>query len=145
MEVNMTQVCQFLRNWFVRDTVRGTFSVSGGALKGNVDILPGQYYRIRGSVMNEGVHQKGKDNLTDEPEFSGEICLMAVPPDLISLLADINEWVAAVAVIAAKPYQSESFQGYSYTMKSGGAAKDGMESTDWQSHFYARLSQWRKI
>jgi hypothetical protein len=95
--------------------------------------------------MNEGVHQKGKDNLTDEPEFSGEICLMAVPPDLISLLADINEWTAAVADIAAKPYQSEHFGTYGYTIKSGGAATEGMDATDWQSHFYARLSQWRKI
>lgn len=143
--VNLTQVCQFLRNWFVRETVKGTFSVSSGVLGGDVDILTGQYYRIMGSMLNDGVHKKGEETLADEPEFSGEIWLMAVPPDLVSLLADINEWTAAVANIAARPFQSESFQGYSYSLRSGGSAAEGMDVTDWQSHFYTRLAPWRKI
>lgn len=142
----LTNVCQYLRNWFTRAIWLGDYKIVGGVLTyANGEALPlleGQYYRIVGSVLNDGVHNTA-DMLTDE-EFSGAVWSMAIPPDFLQLVEDISMWVTDNAKTINSPYQSESFGGYSYTLKSNGGTS-GAEAGTWQSQFAARLSPWRKI
>ena len=88
----LTELCGHLRNWFLRsdaDIHTGTFEVIGGSID-----LPwladGQYFRIIGSVFNDGVWQYPASELTDE-EFTGAVWALAVPPDVVSLAAEIEE------------------------------------------------------
>ena len=140
----MTLICQYLRNWFDRYQPKfsGHFEISNGAIE--LDLKDGQFYRIMGSALNDGVHQYGSqlDSLLDE-EFDGIIWGMAVPPDVITLASDIEAWVTANQDAINSPYASESFGGYSYTKNI--SVTNAGNSTAWQSQFAARLNPWRKI
>lgn len=147
----LTQICQCLRNWFELDKWPGAYKVTGGVLTcadgAPLALLYGQYYRIIGSVFNDGVHKWGdvEDALTDEPEFSGAVWPMRVPPDVVALAADIAAWCEANKAAINSPYQSESFGGYSYSLRTGNGADGGNGAATWQSQFAARLAPWRKI
>lgn len=138
------QILNYIHNYFEKDIVHGTFTVSSGAL--DVDFLQDdQYFRIKGSVFNDGVHRFPTSDLIDE-SFHGEIWAMAVPPAVIALSNEIEEWVTKYGDQMDSPYQSESFGGYSYTKKSsGGSVNDGNDASDWRSVFRTRLNHWRKI
>lgn len=148
----LTEICQYLRNWFERDIIVGNFQVLDGVLVATnnttLPILSGQYYRIAGSIFNDGVHimDEVTDVLKDEPVFSGAIWLMAIPPNFLALVEDIEEWTTKNVDAVNSPYQSESFGGYSYSLRSAGGATDGESGgVTWQNQFKARLSPWRKI
>lgn len=138
----LTDLCQELHNWFCeRDEIEyGTFEISGNTLS-----LPflqeGQYFRIVGSVFNDGVHQYGVSvNLIDET-FTGAIWPMRIPQAVIDLSEKIAEWDEKNGQAALSPYQSESWGGYSYSLKSG-TGESG--STGWKSAFAGQLNRWRK-
>lgn len=153
----LTQICQYLRNWFDHDSAHnrlsrwsGTFTISGGKLQGFEDKLKdGQYFRIIDSDLNDGVHNTA-DVLKDET-FTGVIQSMRIPPDIIQLAEDIAAWLDSEDVQKAvnSPYQSESFGGYSYALKSNnsGSSDNGLTGMSWttQKQFYDRLAPWRKI
>lgn len=104
-------------------------------------LLDGQYFRIVGSVFGNGeVHKFPEDKLTDEV-FTGEVWAMAVPPDVISLLDRINEWVDKYGTTIDSPYVSESFGGYAgskYTNGNGGAIT-------LRDKFRTELNKYRKV
>lgn len=145
----MTELCQSLRNWFDRDMPKweGSFSIEGGELADyNDKLLPGQYYRVIGSVFNDGVHQYGASGLTDET-FTGHIWAMAVPPAVIALASDVEAWEAkygGVDGVIMSPYTSESFGGYSYS-KATGSSHNATTGVTWQDAFAKRLNKWRKM
>lgn len=150
----MTEICQYLKNWFDRDQKkwRGKINITGSAITCDnkpVALQSGQYYRIIGSLFNDGVHVLAEtDQLTNE-EFTGVIWSMAVPPDFASLVGEIEAWQAKYGnpdSYALSPYNSESFGGYSYTKSNGssGSLNNGGAGT-WQGTFAKRLSMWRKI
>lgn len=147
----MTEICQEIRNWFDRDRCFGLFKIESGEITVGgkpLEIKDGQYFRIIGSTFNDGVHVFPSSNLIDE-DFDGAIWLMAVPPAVISLAAEIEAWQAkygGVGSMAMSPYNSESFGGYSYS-KSGGGSADGTSGSagTWQGAFAKRLNMWRKI
>ena len=65
----MTEVFQYLRNWFDRNQPKyyGEFTISDGTLQGDFQIATGQFYRIIGSALNDGVYEYGKEEeLEDE-------------------------------------------------------------------------------
>lgn len=140
----LEQILDHLHNYFERDVVKGRYTISDGSI--DVDFLQnGQYFRIIGSVFNDGIHQYPADNLTDEV-FTGEIWSMAVPNSLLSVISEIEQWVAKYGDAVNGPYQSESFGGYSYTKKSSsGQSNNGNDASDWRSIFRSRLNRWRKI
>lgn len=140
----LTEICQYLRNWFVREKHAGTYVVEGGSL--GVDFLQNnQYFRVIGSVFNDGVHQFGVDELTDEI-FTGEVWGLAVPKEIVSLANDIKEWATANKDALSSPYMMESFGGYSYSFGvSGNSITGSVSKASWQSQFAARLAPWRKI
>jgi len=138
----LEQILRHLRNWFVvyGGVHHGTFTVEEGSIT-----LPflqvGQYFRIEGSVFNDGLHQYPGDNLKDET-FEGAVWALAVPKAVVDLSAEISEWEEKHGAASTGPYQSESFGGYSYTKATD--TKTGGPVT-WQRAFRGRLNQWRKI
>lgn len=149
----LTQICQYLRNWFDHDSHKnrlpyweGTFTVEGGVLVGFADrLISGQYYRITDSLMNDGVHQWPLEGLNDEV-FTGTVQSMSIPPEIIELDTEIPAWIEAHQDAINSPYQSESFGGYSYSLRgSGSAQSSGNGSVSWESQYEARLAPWRKI
>ena len=138
----LEQVLMNIRNWFpVKGGIHsGTFTIKDGGIT-----LPfladGQYFRICGSVFNDGLHQYNVLDLTDET-FNGTIWALSIPQPIIDLANEIQEWQDKNADALSSPYSSESFGGYSYS-KATNSETGGAET--WQSHFKQQLSAWRKI
>lgn len=137
----LEKVLKHCNNWFALPggIHADIYSIEGGALALPF-LLNGQYFRVRGSVLNDGLHQKNVDVLADEV-FNGEIWALAVPKAVQKLAEDIETWEADNAKTLASPYKSESFGGYSYTKAEG---KNGAVLT-WKDAFRGELKQWRKI
>lgn len=149
----LTELCQELRNWFDRDRDKwfGDVRITSGGITVDDALIPmveGQYYRIVGSLLNDGVH-KWDDELIPESPFYGSVWSMAIPPTVIQLADDIAAWQAkygTVDSVAMSPFNSESFGGYSYSKSGGGSGSGGSgASGDWRSAFASRLNRWRKI
>ena len=137
----LTEICAELRNWFVvpNGVHIQTYTISGGSIAPLDFLQDGQYFRIIGSVFNDGVYQYPATSLTDEV-FEGAVWSMAVPPSVIDLAAEIKEYNDSDAA-KASPYTSESFGGYSYTK----ATDANGAPIGWQKAFASRLSKWRKL
>lgn len=132
-------VLQNLNNWFlVPDGVHaGEFTVQGGQL--TLPFLqPGQYFRVVGSVFNDGLHQYPVADLTDET-FTGSVWALAVPKAVIELAEEIDAWQTKNG--DPGPFTSESFGGYSYSKATNAS---GM-AVGWQDVFKSRLNDWRRI
>ena len=144
----LTELCQELRNWFERKKFFGTFTIEDGQIEvPDGSLQNGQYFRIVGSVFNDGVHKydpESESQLIDEV-FEGAIWSMGVPPAVVDLSERISEWVTKYGDSVSSPYQSESFGGYSYQKASSGQGNAGSSSPTWQSTFASELNRWRKI
>jgi hypothetical protein len=127
------------------DIHKGTFAVSDGSIEPLSFLQQGQYYRIVGSVFNDGVWKYGEtsEQMQDET-FDGSVWAMAVPPAVIALSAEIDDWIEANKDALNSPYQSESFGGYSYS-KGGSYANDSNAAYGWRNQFASRLSPYRRI
>ena len=149
-----SQICRELNNYFEYDKVFGRFEIINGSLilpqhliteKGEtLRIQDDQYFRIVGSVFNDGVYQFPATGLHDEA-FDGALWLLAFPIDFVALVSDIEEWQkknGGVDSAAMSPFTSESFGGYSY---SKGANDTGKGDNTWQGAFKARLNAYRRI
>lgn len=142
MELMLTEVCEYLNNYFWDKKIKGTFTITNGELH-VIGLKEGQYYRILGSTANEGVHIYPSKDLTDET-FSGEIWAMAVPQTVIALTSEIEAWKNLYnnpTADAMSPFNSESFNNYSYS-KSGGA--NGMPMS-WTDVYAGRLNKYRRL
>lgn len=137
----LTEICAELRNWFVvpNGVHIQTYTISGGSIAPLDFLQDGQYFRIIGSVFNDGVHQYPVPDLTDEV-FNGAVWAMAVPPSLIALTAEIEEYNKSDEG-KASPFTSESFGGYAYTK----ATDANGAPIGWQKAFASRLNKLRKL
>lgn len=149
-ENTIFEVCQYLKNWFDRNQIKylGNITISNGALSETYGLKVGQYFRIVGSTLNDGVYQYPVTTLTDET-FSGAIWGMSLPKAFIALLNDIETWkikYASVDSAAMSPFSSESVSGvYSYSKNTGGNDTATDKSGTWQGAFGARLAPYRKM
>ena len=145
--VMLTELCHELKNYFLRDREAdihtGTYTISGGEIEPLDFLIDGQYFRIVGSVLNDGVYKYGELNgeLQDET-FEGAVWAMAVPPSVVALAAEIETWCETNADAINSPYQSESFGGYSYNKGSGVGGGNG---ATWQTQFSEKLKNYRRI
>lgn len=141
----LTEIFQYLRNWFEKSKFFSEFVISDGVITFSdgspIPLVAGQYFRVIGSALNDGVHKFGEADLLAE-EFSGAVWTMAVPPAVAALAGEIQAWTAANSDAINSPYQSESFGGYSYQK---GYSGSNAVSVTWQSQFASRLAPWRKI
>lgn len=144
----LSEICAEIKNYFCKDSdvIIGNFSIVDGSITPSVGLESGQYFRIVGSIFNDGVHAYS-DILKDESKFHGAIWKMRVPQDLINLASDIEAWQnknGAIDSQAMSPYTSESFGGYSYS-KNTGRSGNGGGGACWQDTFASRLDRYRKI
>ena len=142
----LTELCQELHNWFEREKRSGSFRIVDGMLEADF-LLPGQYFRVMGSLFNDGVHQYGNDSLNDE-DFIGSVWSLAIPEAVIKLSEDIDAWRAKYEALdssAMSPYMSESFGGYSYSKGSAISGTGTGAATSWRTSFASRMNAWRKI
>ena len=143
----LTELCQEIRNWFDRARYTGTYTIEGGNL--TADFLKnGQYFRIIGSIFNDGVYKYPAKNLTDEV-FEGAVWALAIPKAVVALANEIQEWrdkYEAIDSASMSPFNSESFGGYSYSKSGGGSGGgSGSEGASWREAFASRLNAWRKL
>lgn len=145
----LTEVCAYLKNYFLngdKAVNSGTFTITSGEAPLDT-LLEGQYFCIRGSILNDGVWQNVAADLANlrAEEFEGEIWSMSVPRDFEQLCDDISAWRTVNESSTSpnmSPFQSESFGGYSYSKGSGA---NGASAITWQSQFASRLSTYRRI
>lgn len=148
----LTELCDYLKNWFEVELCDGDFIIVGGSITyADGEELPlqiGQYFYISGAIFNHGVYQYGSEETTLKDEaFNGTVRTMAIPPELVTLAGEIEAWRAKNESLDSpmmSPYTSESFGGYSYN-KSGGNSADGTNGSSWQSVFGNRLMRYRKV
>ena len=145
--MNITEICADIRNYFLvhreNDIHKGHFKISGRDIAPLDFLQKGQYFRIVGSTMNDGVYQntpESKHTLKNE-EFDGAVWAMSVPPAFIMLCEDIETWRANHESVGSQnmsPFTSESFGGYTYS-------KGATSSVTWQEQFKGRLNAYRRI
>lgn len=144
MAISINDFCEEVNNYFEQTRIFGKFEITNGVIDLNkYDIQEGQYIRIVGSVFNDGVYQyliPPENELVDE-KFDGAIWVMAVPSSVVTQIEEINQWEATNQSTLNSPYQSESFGGYSYTLK----AENAEGGLNWQTHFRRKLDRWRKV
>ena len=144
----LTEVCANIKNYFLHDKYTGTFNITSGTAPLD-SLLEGQYFRIVGSVLNDGVFQNTAADLANlrAETFKGEIWSMSVPRDFEQLCEDIAAWRTkneALDSANMSPFTSESFGGYSYSKGSSGS-NGGASGTTWQAQFRSRLNTYRRI
>lgn len=148
----LNEICLELNNFFDRNQPRfiGDFTISDGKITDTdflAKIKANQYFRIVGSVFNDGVYKYSNALVLQDEAFHGAIWLMAVPADFLALVAEIADWQeknGGVDSQAMSPYTSESFGGYSYSKSSGGSAEGGTGGSTWQSAYATRLKPYRR-
>ncbi len=141
------ELCKEINNWFEVSKHFGVVIIQNNSITINgvplSDILiEGQYFRIVGSILNDGVYKFPiEDTLNDETFKEGAIWALAIPPQIIKLATDIQTWSAKYSDAVMSPFASESFSSYSYNK---GSSSDG-NSASWQRVFANVLNKWRKI
>lgn len=150
----LTEICDFVHNYFEQTTYHGTFEITNGTIDFGSLILFGQRFKIVGSALNDGIYTYMADGIYDDDNieavelqdesFTGDVIAMSVPVNLIKLAKEISDWITANASALNSPYTSESFGGYSYTKATGSGANAG-GVLGWQDVFRSRLNAYRKI
>lgn len=150
----LEEILAYLHNWFIVDTQHGKFAVKDGILTGcSLPLFDGQRVRISGSAAWDGVwtwhtggplcdsDDKTTENRADE-QFAGTLNSLGIPWELVKRSQEIKAWTLENAKTINSPYQSESFNGYSY---SKAVTADG-GAFDWRAMFGRELfARWGKI
>lgn len=98
--------------------------------------IPAQaYFKIWGSLYNDGIYQNTEALQLTAETFDGVITILAPPKafcELAEKIADYN------SKHTPNGYTSESFGGYSYN-------KATADADSWQAVYAKELKRWRKI
>ena len=146
METLMDEVLDSIHNYFPVSVHEGTYTVNTGISADDI-LQTGQYFRVRGSVFNDGVWEYPATQMKAET-FTGEIWALAVPLALISLIDEIAAWNAQYggnSSAAMSPFTSESFNNYSYSKGAVTNADGSYAPVTWRNAFASRLDRWRKL
>ena len=150
----LQEVLDFIHNYFIKAPNPGTYTITGDTISPLPPLQNGQRIWIVGSAMNDGVYTYRDGQLRDDDDtkaaglqdetFAGTICALSVPPRLAALSGEIKLWVENNSKALDGPFASESFNGYSYSLKTGRSTNGGTAPLSWRDHFKPRLEQWRK-
>lgn len=143
MERLINAMCSNIRNYFPIVKIMDDFTIEGGRISLSF-LKPGQYFRVLGSVFNDGVWKYDENLMMQDEVFYGIIWSMRVPPDFIALSEEIEAYNQTEA---SKPngYESESFGGYSYVKAGGRTVNASPNSNQWEQVFKSRLNRYRKM
>lgn len=150
----LQEIMEYLNNYFVPISAKEVkYTISGGVISPEFGAEEGDRFLICNSRRNDGVftwHADGIKNDDDseaaglrDETFAGTIRVCSVPPALLALSGEISQWVETYSAQLNGPLQSESFNGYSYTLKSGGGS-GGNGPLTWRDQFGKRLDRWRR-
>ena len=150
----LQEVMAHINNYFVPKSAKEvTYTIAGGVISPSFGAEDGDRFLICNSRRNDGVytfHANGIKNDDDnkaaglrDETFAGTIRVCSVPPALLTLSGEISSWVAANSAKLAGPFESESFNGYSYKLKSGGTNGGGVFT--WMDQFRTRLDPYRRL
>lgn len=116
----MEDILSYINNYFAVTKEEGTFKIEDNSIKIKGNYLQGQFIKLEGSVLNDGIHKVenlGGETITltgaNNEEFEGVIYSLAIPKDLINIAIKFEE------LKEKSPngiYDSESFGEYSYTL-----------------------------
>ena len=160
------QACMdHINNYFVPESAElVTYTISGGMISPSFGADDGDRFLICGSRRNDGVYTWhanviGNDDderippvtpggeetikaagLRDET-FAGTIRVCSVPPAVLALSGEKSQWEATHSGELDSPLQSESFNGYGYTLKTG---KNGGALTWFDTPDGKALERWRR-
>jgi len=141
--MDLTSMCRIVNNYFVKEKVSGTFDLNPNVAP--ISLIENQYFRIVGSIMNDGVYRNDAESLSTltAEEFQGEIWSMAVPRDFLTLCEEIEAFNTKMNEIASKDngFTSENFDGYSYSKAS--SLSPALQQ-EW-SNINSRLNNYRRI
>ena len=155
----LQEIMEYLHNHFAPICARAVkYTISDGVISPDFGAEDGDRFWICNSRRNDGVYTWHADGVTDDDDkeavglqdetFAGTIRVCSVPPALLTLSEEISQWVENFSAQLTSPIQSESFNGYSYTMKTGGsggsAGGTGNGQLTWRDIYGARLECWRK-
>lgn len=151
MAVSIAAVMRRVRNFFERERIEGTFTITGGMLEPMPDA---PYIAVSGSAWHDGVwsrklltgeladgdeiHQMVQSALAEHDEtFDGKVWGLHPPDDFLEICEDISNYDAKNPIGA---YQSESFGQYSYTRPTISGAGIG-----WEAAFGMQLAPYRRM
>ena len=141
--MDLTSMCRIANNYFVKEKVSGTFELNPNVAP--ISLIENQYFRIVGSVMNDGVYRNDAESLATlvAEEFTGEIWSMAVPRDFLTLCEEIEAFNSKMNEIASKDngFTSENFDGYSYSRAS---SLSPAQQSEWDN-LNKRLNTYRRV
>lgn len=103
-------------------------------------LLNNQYFRIIGSVFNDGVYKYDANLELADETFDGTIVALKPPKAFMDLVAEIQAFNDKYGTIT--PYTSESFLNYSYSKASG---TNGTGQITWMDAYRSKLNKWRKL
>lgn len=145
--MTITEFCNEINNYFKIEKYIGEIQISNGNIVGfDEKLKQNQYFRIVGSVFNDGVYKYPATNLVEE-DFNGAVWAMAVPPSALALFEKMKAWddKYGSSEAANSPFQSESFGGYSYSKGYNSSQSGGDSTVSWKRQFRNDLNQYRKI
>ena len=143
----MDKILNSINNYFYRFFERGIYNIKANTIIVKGKYIIGQYIRIEGSTLNDGVYKVASvegQNITLESstikgeEFEGVISSLAIPNDLISLKAKIEVYESENKPSAIV---SESFGNYSYSL----ATNTNGQALTWQEVFSNELKPYKKM
>ena len=153
MLILMTEICSNIKNYFAPASKKddlsyihhGDYTIKDGTVSGTDFLLPKQFFRITGSLLNDGVYRNTPDDLKslEDEIFRGAVWEMAVPKSFIELCGDIQKFNDKVNELCLndKGFASESFGGYSYSLSSSAPAY--MQS--WEKRIISHLNSYRRL
>ena len=140
------RICGIIHNYFTADTDKhtGEYVIENGSISLPF-LLNGQYFRICGSALNDGIYQYPAADLSDEA-FSGQIWAMKVPKAVKDIADEAENLLNSNGAALTSPYTSENVIGaYSYTKAAG--ASNGVYAWLFGSDgvYGSQLNRWRRI
>ncbi len=142
----MEKILSEINNYFYKFYEIGEYEIKNNAVVVKGDYLEGQYIRIEGSTLNDGVYKVKTvvdKTLTidaqtlDDEKFEGVISSLGVPKRLINLLPEIEKYEAENKI---SPITSESIGVYSYTL----ATDSNGKVISWEQAFANELKRYKK-
>ena len=143
---DITHMCCLLKNYFTdsKHIFHGTYTIRDKTISAEF-VQNNQYFRISGSVFNDGVYcntPEDLERLRDET-FTGAIWVMSVPAGFIELCDDAERFKSKITEISAifEGYTSESWGGYTYTLPTSAPAF----IQDWQYRIKQGMNAYRRL
>ena len=140
----MLSVMRNRNRFFEVSQETGNFVIENGVIDLCNKYLIDQYILITGSILNNGVYLLKDDLYTldgaRDEEFTGTVYGLAVPPDFIQLVKDIETFESSDEATRTNLIK-ESFGGISYTL----STDENGQIAGWETVFAKRLASFKPI